>query len=170
MLSARFCALLGFLSVATAQIHPMITAPAALAARATDMSYTAGQDCQGSFVPWASCVAPKLTSMCEGINDPDPSETRIDLDCGCSQATTLHDCYTRFCSMGPDYGAYFTAVSLCAAEGHGKAPPAPTGAAAKFAGVKPNAAAPGVKTAGEMGLLWAIWGLVATGAFMGMLV
>ncbi|KAK4187867.1 hypothetical protein QBC35DRAFT_463481 [Podospora australis] len=169
-----------FLPIATSQIiiHPMTTAsaPAAalhdVAARAAPKPTTfLGRDCQGNFGPWSACLRPSLTEKCAGVNPSKATETvtASDWTCACPLATNLYNCYTRYCDTGPDFAYYYTAVSVCAANGQGKPPPAPTGKEKKY--VKSNAAAGpghGVK-AGEVGL-WAIWGLIATGTFVALLI
>ncbi|KAK4457558.1 hypothetical protein QBC42DRAFT_301056 [Cladorrhinum samala] len=182
MLQSTFLTFLSVLPfMAAAQHHPMITPAAAVRARATDGTGV-GSDCDASLVPWMSCAGSGLSSdLCLGT----AATLNVQSSCACSQATSLYDCYTKYCSPGTEFPAYYTAVSYCASKGYGKAPPKPTGAAASALGDSGSGSGSGSGNGGSGGgdnksgasgmgagdmVLWSVWGVVGLGMGVGMLV
>ena len=212
MLQSTFLTFLSVLPfMAAAQHHPMITPAAAVRARATDGTGV-GSDCDASLVPWMSCAGSGLSSdLCLGT----AATLNVQSSCACSQATSLYEyvsnyllccfriklregkkkkltynnyynsCYTKYCSPGTEFPAYYTAVSYCASKGYGKAPPKPTGAAASALGDSGSGSGSGSGNGGSGGgdnksgasgmgagdmVLWSVWGVVGLGMGVGMLV
>ncbi|KAK4161597.1 hypothetical protein QBC43DRAFT_357435 [Cladorrhinum sp. PSN259] len=175
-----FLSLLPFFALADPEpFHPMITPAAVLRARATGASGagagSGGSDCDASLGPFMSCAGNGMSAdLCLGT----ASTWNVDSTCACSQATSLYDCYTKFCSMGTEFSNYYTAVSWCASKGFGKEPPKPTGTAFTVLGGGNNngnnnggsgSSGATILGFGDM-VLWSIWGIVGLGASVGMLV
>ncbi|KAK0625155.1 hypothetical protein B0T17DRAFT_508166 [Bombardia bombarda] len=155
-------------SLATAEVHHTITPVAELAARQTSGAEDSG-DCDASITEFASCAGEGLsTDLCLGT----ASTLSLDTACGCSQATSLYNCYQSYCTKGTDYSVYYAAVSVCSTEGYGNGA-APTGTAAAAGGAATTSKSAGTavrpSSSGELAI-WGIWASLSLGAFVAMLV
>ncbi|KAK3985307.1 hypothetical protein QBC44DRAFT_374224 [Cladorrhinum sp. PSN332] len=186
---ATIVALLSFLTpLALAEpSHPMITPAAMLRARATGAgSGSGGSDCDASLGAFMSCAGDGMSAdLCLGT----ASTWNVDSTCACSQATSLYNCYTKYCAIGTEFSNYYTGVSWCASKGFGAQPPKPTGAQVTALGGGDNGnngnngggsggsgsgSGSGSSGASILALgdavLWGVWGVVGLGVGVGMLV
>ncbi|KAK4203111.1 hypothetical protein QBC40DRAFT_294019 [Triangularia verruculosa] len=153
-----------------AQSHPMITpAPAALALRQVN-DEDDNPDCVRSLGSYVSCIGKAVsTDLCINTANLD-----VNLECGCSQASSLYACYTSYCIRGTAYTEFASGVDEACGRAGGPAPtgtpnadsddgdtsgdedePTKTGDSAAAGATKPSSA--GSLRAGA-------WGLMAVGA------
>ncbi|KAK0714051.1 hypothetical protein B0T26DRAFT_719412 [Lasiosphaeria miniovina] len=193
LFSTAILAFLSFSTLASAQVlaraqaDALVTPVAELVPRATDSAIITsastrarGGDCAASLSEFASCVISDYAS-----DDPCMATTRsvagFDSTCGCSQATSVFSCFTKFCTTGTDFPTYYAPVSACAAGGFGAVPAALTGAAASIVSTsklfptspnslaKQNAAPPTAVGPSEAGI-WSLWVGLGLASFVAMLV
>ncbi|KAK4221595.1 hypothetical protein QBC38DRAFT_121916 [Podospora fimiseda] len=158
---------------------PLITPIALLSPRATAAgSGSGGTDCDASLEPFLSCAGNGMSAdLCLGT----ASTWNVDSTCACSQATSIYNCYTKYCAIGSEFKNYYTAVDWCASKGFGKAPPKPTGAEVTALGGGGSGSSNNGGNGGgneksgasvmkvDNVILWGIWGMVGLGMGVGML-